>query len=57
MKIGDGAWTYFERRYQLSDVLLNVRKGDVVTFKVLRNNVETDVVVPFDKDEYFIRYA
>ena len=57
MKIGDGEWTAVERNYQLGEGLLDVRKGDVVTIKVLREGVETDVVIPFDKDEYFVIYA
>lgn len=57
IKIGDGEWKMFERNYQLSDALLNVRKGDVVTVRVLRENVETDVVIPFDNDAYFVQYA
>lgn len=57
VKIGDGEWREFDRMYQLGDSLLDVRKGDRVTFKVLREGVETDVVIAFDKDEYFIKYA
>lgn len=57
IKIGDGEWLYFDRSYQLGDALLDVRKGDVVTFKVLREGVETLVEIAFDKDEYFMQYA
>ncbi len=54
MKIGNGDWCTFERRYQFEDRLLTVRKGDTVVFKVLRENVETEVEILFDKDEYFV---
>lgn len=57
VKIGNGEWREFDRMYQLGDSLLDVRKGDIVTFKVLREGVETDVVIAFDKNEYFIKYA
>ncbi|MBQ7924391.1 MAG: serine protease [Clostridia bacterium] len=57
MKIGDGDWFTFDRKYQFEDRMLNIRKGDTVVFKVLRENVETEVSVAFDKDEYFIQYA
>ena len=53
MKINDGAWVKLDRSYKLGDTLLDVRKGDVVTFKVLREGVETLLQVPFDKDEHF----
>lgn len=57
IKIGDGEWTSLIRRYQLEDEMLKIRKGDVVTFRVLRENVETDIEITFDKDEYFVKYA
>ena len=56
VKIGNGEWTTLSRRHQLGDKMLEIRKGDVVTFRVLRENVETDVEITFDKDEYFIKY-
>ena len=57
LKINDGEWTELTRRYQLEDEMLKIRKGDVVTFRVLRENVETEIEITFDKDEYFIKYA
>jgi serine protease Do len=70
LKVGDvflsatlnGVTTVFTQRYQLNDFLLNVRKGDTVTFTVLRDGsvtgkVETQVDVTFDKDEHFVKYA
>ena len=57
IKIGDNEWITLDRAYQLGDALLDVRKGDVVTIKVLRESVETLVGIVFDKDEYFVQYA
>ncbi len=47
----------FTRAYQLTEFLLQVRKGDTVVLKVLRNNAETEVSILFDKDSYFVKYA
>ncbi len=58
MQINDGAQITFKRQYQLSDMLLTVRKGDRVTLKIRnQDGVETSVVIDFDKDEYFTTYA
>ncbi len=54
MKVGDSEWCTFERRYQFIDKMLTVRKGDTVLFKVLRDNVETEISITFDKDAYFV---
>ncbi len=54
MKVGDGDWCIFERRFQFEDRMLTIRKGDTVLFKVLRDNVETYISITFDKDEYFV---
>lgn len=57
-KINDGETVEFIRRYQLSDLLMSVRKGDKVTLVVLdSNNDEKTVEILFDKDEYFTTYA
>ncbi len=56
MKINDGEWFTLDRAYKLGDGLLDVRKGDVVTFKVLREGVETDVQITFNRNEYFVLY-
>ena len=56
-KVNDGEVVVFTRRYQITDLLLSVRKGDTVTF-YMRNTSgdETEVVITFDKDEYFTVY-
>ncbi len=57
-KVNDGEVVTFTRRHQITDILLSVRKGDTVTF-YMRNSSgdETEVVITFDKDEYFTVYA
>ena len=65
LKVGDkllaitvhGTETPLQRRYQLNDLLLTVRKGDTVSVKVLRDGEEKTVDIVFDKDEYFVKYA
>ena len=53
-KVNDGAVKKFTRRFQLNDLLLTVRKGDTITFKVKNSNgQERDVAVTFDNDSYF----
>ena len=44
------------RRHQISDLLLQVRKGDTVYLKVLREGAEKTVSILFDKDEFFTVY-
>ena len=44
------------RRYQLNDLMLRIRKGDTVTFGVVRDGVETDIAIKFDSDDYFVIY-
>jgi len=57
MRIGNGEWTEFTRRYHLIDSLLNVSKGDVVELKVMDSHgSEKTVSVTFDKDEYFAKH-
>lgn len=57
-KVNDGEVVVFTRRHQITDLLLSVRKGDTVTF-YMRNTSgdEEQVVITFDKDEYFTVYA
>ncbi len=57
-KVNDGEVVVLSRRHQITDLLLSVRKGDTVTF-YMRNSSgdETEVVITFDKDEYFTVYA
>ena len=45
------------RQFEINDLLLTVRKGDTVTFKVLREGQEKTVNVAFDKDGFFVKYA
>ena len=64
-KVGDviisgthnGKTVEFEQRYLFQEQLLDVRKGDTITYKVKRNGTVMDVVMTFDKDEYFKIYA
>lgn len=46
--------TKLTRSYQLVDLCLTVRKGDTVTLGIKGKN---DVVIEFNKDEYFVKYA
>ena len=57
-KVNDGEVMPLTRRHHLNDVLLTVRKGDTVTL-YMRNSSgdETEVVITFDKDEYFEIFA
>ena len=57
MQIGDGEWYVFERRYELNDMLLSVKKGDVVRIKIITSNGnEKTVEIAFDQDAYFKEY-
>lgn len=51
-----GVTTNISRMYMIGEALFGVRKGDVVTLKVLRGGQEIDVQIAFDKDEYFTIY-
>lgn len=56
-KVNDGEVYVFTRRYQITDVLLSVRKGDTVTFYMRTSSGdEAEVQITFDKDEYFTLY-
>ena len=56
--INGGEKFYFTRQYQLNDVLMQVRKGDVVTLGIEREMVgETEVEITYDKETYFVAYA
>ena len=57
-----GKTTEITRNYQMSDLLLTVRKGDTISITVLRNafgggQTEVTETVTFDKDEYFKIYG
>lgn len=56
-KINDGETLTYTQLYMFQEQLLDVRKGDTITYTVLRKGVETEVQVTFDKDEYFTIYA
>ena len=57
-KVNNGEVVTLTRRHQITDVLLSVRKGDMVTFYMCNSSGdETEVVITFDKDEYFKEYA
>ncbi len=57
-KVNDGEKVTFTRKYQLTDLLLTVRKGQTVTFTVRNaSGVEKEVAVTFDKDDYFTIYG
>lgn len=53
----NGKTVTFEQRYLFQEQLLDVRKGDTITYKVKRESETIDVEITFDKDEYFIKYA
>ncbi len=56
-KINDGEWFEFTRKYQLPELLLTVRKGDKVSFKIRNSSgMTSEVEVSFDKDDYFVLY-
>ena len=60
IQVNNGEIKTFTRQYQLNDVLLTVRKGDVVKLGMYRsdNNVGDIVVeISFDNDLYFTTYA
>ena len=44
------------RRFQISDLLLTVRKGDTVVLTMLRDGTETKVTIVYNKDSYFKEY-
>ena len=52
----DGETYPITKLHHVNDLLLKVRKGDTVTIKVLRDGVETDVNITYDKDAYFTAY-
>ena len=57
MQINDGEWHVFTRRYELNDLLISVKKGDTVRFKVVNSNGNEETVeIVFDDDAYFTLY-
>lgn len=56
--VNDKETVIFTRRHQLTDLLLSVRKGDVVTFTVRNSSGDEETVsITFDQDAYFTAYA
>ncbi len=49
-----GKTTVIERFFHLSDVLLQVRKGDTVKITVLRSGTPTTLTFEFSEDGYFV---
>lgn len=47
----------FTRSFQLNDLLLTVRKGDVIVLHVIRDGSAKDITITFDKDAYFTKSA
>ncbi len=57
-RVNDGAEKVFVQEHELTDLLLTVRKGDTVTFRVRNTDgVEESIAIPFDKDSHFTVYA
>ena len=52
----DGETFEITKLHHVNDQLLKVRKGDTITIRVLRDNIETDVQITYDKDYYFTMY-
>ena len=42
-----------DRRFYITDILLKVKKGDVITVTVERNGQTVDVEIPFSQDRFF----
>ncbi len=57
-KINDGEEVAFTRQYQLTNLLLRVRMGDKVTFKMLNSGGKQKTVsVTFNQEKYFTEKA
>lgn len=54
--INGGTEYIITRSFQINDLLLTVRKGDTVSVKVVREGVEMQVEIVFNKDSYFVQY-
>ena len=52
----DGKTYQITKLHHVNDLLLKVRKGDTIVIKVMRDGVETDVEIKYDKDAYFTQY-
>ena len=49
----DGVTYTLNRRFQLTDILLKVKKGDTVSLTIERNGQETSVQISFTDEKYF----
>ena len=56
MQIGGTTYT-ITRMYQITDLLLNVRRGDSIVITVERNGSMTPVTVEFIEDSDFVTIA
>lgn len=57
MQINGGETVQFTRQYQLTDLMLTIRKGDTVVFGIRNSDgAQKQVTVKFDKDSYFTSY-
>lgn len=45
------------RQFEINDLLWSVRKGDTVTFTILRDGAEKNVDITFNQNSYFVKYA
>lgn len=52
-----GRTTKITRQHLLNDSLLTVRKGDTVILSVVRDGVEQQITIVYDKDSYFTKFA
>ncbi|MBQ7879340.1 MAG: trypsin-like peptidase domain-containing protein [Clostridia bacterium] len=56
ISINGGEAKTITRSFQINDLLLTVRKGDTLRMKVVRESVEMDVEIVYNKDSYFVEY-
>ncbi len=52
----EGEKVMLTRRFQCTDQLLKVRKGDTVIVTVVRDGTEMDIKIVYDQDSYFVNY-
>ena len=57
IKIGNGEWVGFTRKYDLFDQLLTIKQGDIVQLTLLRNGVEMTITVTFYENSHFVKYS
>ncbi len=55
VRANGGTNTYeFQRQYHMLEMMLSIRKGDVLTIKINRNGQNKDAKFDFNKDDYFL---